>query len=297
MNLKKFAKTALPALALTVAASTTMAAQINALFDPTLPGGINEIQDQDVERVLRDTTGDGQLDTVLGAADTLAIGDTFETILRWDTVNVTTIGDVIPAPYQLTAYSQLEISSVIFNNDGVDGINGTPDDIFDLVFIPSGNLKTPNSFVDLYEGNGGYDSSLAPAAGIASVTGDTYLASFGLGEADDFWLGQGPLDLGVIASLSEGDPQAAAGVFGLSVTANPGNLPIGTNGIVGADGNLHDVVGNTSVFQKSPGTNAGWLVASNTSAAFQVVPAPATLALFGLGLAGLSLRVKMRKRT
>lgn len=262
----------------------TQAAVINGLFDP----GPNQIEDTDVERVV-DSTG------AVKTSGNFVVGDTIQTILRFNTVNATTISDVYGSPYQLNAYAELKVDTITDLN--LDGDNNINTGLVNIVFAPTGNLNDVNAFADLYErtsaAQSAFDQTVAPATGISNVTSETLIASLGLGQADDFWSVNTLLDISAAASLQAGDAQVSNGVFGLSVLSNPGALPIRPDMMLGADGNLHDVVGNASAYQLGPFINGGWLVSSNTSANFNV-PEPTPIALLGLGLAIIGFT--MRKR-
>jgi len=263
---------------LAVTSFATQAAVINSLFS----SGVNQIEDTDLERIV-DASG------AVKTSGNWAVGDTVQTILRFNTANVTTISDVYGAPYQLNAYAELQVAAV-----SAPDVNG----VVNIAFAPTGNLGA-NVFVNLYERTSaaqpGFSQVLDPATAISNVTSETLIASLGIGQLNDFWGTTSLQDIGAAAGLAQGDPQQAAGIFGLSVLNNPGNLPILPLMILGADGNLHDVVGNASAYQLAPGANSGWLVSSNTSAGF-TVPEPAPIALLGLGLAVMGLSMRRKKR-
>jgi len=239
----------------------------------SFPAGQNELQDTDAERVLRNT-GEG---TVSVTSGNLQVGDVIQTVLKFDTLNTIDINAIVPSPYQLTAYSELAVASI-------GNCTGT---ICDVVFAPTGNLGA-NVFASIYELPAGGLLGLTQAPGTAAgiIQGGSLAATIGLGEADDFWVALGSnINLTTAATATPGSPQAPTGVFGLTVLSNPGGVPIDPNAILSpVDGNLHDVVGSVSAFAKSTGTNAGWLLQTNTTVDFVVVPEPASLALVGLTL-------------
>ena len=135
MNHKFVTKTLAAAIfaGLALSSVASHAATISTLFNP----GLNTIQDQDAERFI---ASDGITVKTSGA---LVVGDIFEAILRFDSVNAGTIGDTLPAPYQLSGYNQMRIDNIIdlpdfivgqdlvrlvfgYNVGGIGGINILP---------------------------------------------------------------------------------------------------------------------------------------------------------------------------
>lgn len=256
------------------------AAVINSMFNV----GINTIQDQDVERILREVNGT----TTVVTSGQFEVGDVIESILRFDSVNTITIGDELPAPYQLIGYSQLRVNAI--NDLGGGNVQ--------LIFGATGDLGA-GVMVELYERTSGaipgYQATVDPDVAIANITAHTLLAEFGLADATDFWVAVALNDIGIVAGLEPGAGQGAAGEFGISVLTNAGGLPIIPDGVLSPVSNLfHDVVGDLSIFPRETGVNAGWLVSSNINATF-AVPEPGILGLLGLALAGLGFSMRRRK--
>lgn len=295
MKLKRSVRAVLSVVAISGAFWSPLTAQAALLNSVLIGDTINTIQDSDSERVLRqNATGGYDVITTGG----FQVGDIIESILQFDTVNSTNFlnlidanGGPLPNYYQLTAYSQLRISSIDLVTDTDGSGSTTLNDVLRLNFGASGSLGT-GVMVELYErdaaGQPSYSATVDPATGIANVLGQTLIAEFGLKELDDFWNSLAINNIAVIAGAVAGSGQAAQGEFGLSVLTNPGGLPIAANGIVGVDGNMHDVVGDASIYAREARTNSGWLVSSNLNASFKTVPEPGTLVLAGLGLLGVA---------
>ncbi len=257
------------------------AAVINTAFNP----GINTVQDSDADRLMRN-----------GAAVTsgsFQVGDVFQSILRFDTVNSTAINSAVGTlNYGLWAYSAVSIESLTAIDTNGDLVN----DAYSVSFGASGLLSDPGVMIELYEANSSANFlSQTVATGINNVRSLTQIATFGKVEADDFWTATIPfLIQNLVTPLGSG--QAPSGVLGLSLLSNAGALPIETNGITsGATGTQHDIVGDASAFPRETGVNSGWLASTNTNVSFNVVPEPDSLALLGLGALLLSASAKRRQ--
>ena len=258
-----------------ILSASASAAIVNAFLVP----GENTFQDTDAERIMR-----GGVAQVSG---NFQVGDIIQTALLFDTVNGTQIpflGAATLPPYQLTAYAELQIVSF---QDPLDFTQPCAGNFCTLVFAPSGNLGA-NVFASIHENEGGFAGvatmAQAPDTAIAQVLDQTLVSTIGIGKADDFWVANSLLDIGAAAALLPGAPQVALGVFGLTFLSNPGALPFSPLGMTSpVNGNLYDLVGNASAYQRETGVNTGWLVSSNLSATFSVnvVPEPGTLALLG----------------
>jgi hypothetical protein len=263
----------------------TSLASHGAVISSIFKQGVNTAQDTDAERLL-DSTGS------VKTTGAYAVGDSIESIISFDSVNSVAIPFQIAPPYQFTGYSKLVVSSIQILNDF-----GDADPTNDLVRLHFGTLG--DTLVSLYERLAG-DTTLVfgdtPATSIANITANqTFIGNLGLGKASDFWYADTINDASIIDTLPAGGGQVAAGQFGISLLT-AGALPLIPDGILSPiDGNLHDVIGDASVFGLETGVNTGWQVSSNINASF-TVPEPATVALLGFGLIGIGATSLRRRR-
>jgi hypothetical protein len=293
-------------------------ATADAILVPYLGYGTITIEDTDVEQVQRNgVTIDGS------GSEMFQSGDIIRTILRFNTLSDSLHSqddlsgvNVVPSlTYELLAYAELEIDTiegVVTNSSGSpiggDGLACASDYCW-LTFKPSGNLGGDDvasgdvTFAEIYEYDSSpltYNSSIAPQAAIDDIqTPGNLVATIGVGQTDDFWGAASLLDIANAADQTLADAQFAIGNFGLSFLQNPGNFPYDPLQMEGTDGNMHDIIGNASAYAIDPtsATNTGWLVSSNTTAAWQrSVPEPATLTLISLGLIAAG-GVARRRRT
>ena len=256
------------------AAGHTEAALINGAFDP----GVNQIQDTNYERLIKDAAN-------MGGAKIVEANDVFEGIVNFETVNGTGIGSGVlqfPGPgssYQLTAYFKLKVLSVT-ETAPMSGL-------YDIVF--GAGFADGSTVIELYENTAvvaatAFDPSDTAAGGIARATSGTLLSTIEL----DAMAGDYVVALSALKDLSL-LPLAGQGSFsyGLSLDTNPGGLSVSTvsqgGGVLSeVSGLLHDFVGSGSLKKTSTGVHSDWMVQTDVTVNF-MVPEPASMTLFAIG--------------
>lgn len=278
-------------LATAVLAAGAMASA-NAL---TMFSGVNQFEDDDVERLVKAANNT--------AAGIIQVGDILTGVIRFTRINqVNGVGTIDPIVPELTGFFATQITSIIdANNDGVaERITFGAASGFEalygagaMVAIFEGGVALPANL------NGGTCNSIATCE--AAASDGTHLFTFGLGEADDEWFSTGALlNFGAVAGVDSSTKVATVN-YALSMLMNNSGYSFGEQTITCIPGFLFtcagdgmtDLVGSGDVLGGQGLTN-GFGARSDIDAQLLRVPEPASLALFGLALAGLGYSRRRR---
>lgn len=284
-------------------------------------GGENFLSDNDAERFI-DNNNNGVLDE----------GDYLEGIIKWGTIeNLDNPGGAsltAGTVNELTGVFRVEVTTRTFQNNGIDGVNGTGDDLYSFEFGADTSNDFQNEFgvgsgavaVFFEDTNGApqdYSRQGPPGNLIGGQTGDFALSTDGTlvwvwgfdGDADEQWQATGTQvpDASVLPSgattLAEFNFQLSSLFFSYGILGQTAAGCVGTTYIFGVNENpclsvagdsLIDINGGGSVVV--PGLNSSWPVWTNTDITINVVPEPSTFGLLGLGLVGLGFFLRRRQQ-
>ena len=251
-----------------------------SILEGALTNGDNQLNDVDREQLINN----------VGAPNIIDIGDVLEAVLLFDNINNANGNQLLsafPGLQGLTAYSKIEVTGKTFISNALGYAftfkgafaNGDAIQVYE-----SSTLNTPSDF-----------DSGGVAGNIADATDGNLLFTLNLAGAGDYWEALGTDNL---LLLSVAKPVTFN--FGVSISSNPGNVPIVLNSQESSPGVFHDVIGNGTVFPIPPNSPAnGWQAASDTTVQFaaEVVPEPASmLAWAGILACAASYGVKVRRK-
>ena len=274
----------LTVLAISVSGSNALGAIINS----AIRAGNNRINDTDAF-VFNDNDNDGEI----------SVGDTYTEILKFD--NITNSGfNQVDLDVAVGMVGSYELQAIVTNTVTAVAAGAIPGTV-NFAFSTTGDVyenTVAGNFVDF---------SLSIAANIARITsGDLILSVATAGAA-----GAGLNDFGqaIGAPIAGTFPPTFLGIttgeLGVTITANPGGVPIVTDGsgILYADAfganfpavpSFHDITATFSLFPLTT-VSANYDGESDTTIQFTSdIPEPAALVVWG-SLAALGLVVARKK--
>lgn len=283
-------------LAISSVAAMCHTATASVALNSKLLAGENTLQDLDFERVLRVVNG---VETYVNGP--ILAGDILEAAITFDTLNAQNLKTTLfNTNYQFTAYSRLVVQSVT---------PGGP--LGNFVFAPG---LAGNVMVEIWENTVSAPLDfIAPdtaAQAITAARSGTLVATLGIQDASDFWVGLGlPTDTTLLTSTGPGGQIPGQFFFGLSVLSNPGGLDIVDEGVLASNfltGQLNipvDLKGQGQLKGKPSNVlgagDQGWQVETDTFVTFrsEAVPEPATIAVWGaLALLAGGAQLSRKKR-